>query len=238
MLLYLFIFFKTSGQFPILPIQKVGELLLTYIHFPKYQLASNFLRTFYIQAPVFIFGYYFGTFETGQYAIAYLCFGVACAIFVDSYSNFHLVQMGQLLDKKLDGWQTYYKKMLLRCLRLSISIGLLILLFGKWSILLVFGAEWAMAGTMFQSLSLLFLSYFMYAFNFHIFTQLQQQKQHLLFNTLRVGAVFLVLLIIYRKGIKANEILLIFGIIDLVITLGQTLQARKILHLTCSKSLA
>ncbi len=211
---FAWLFFKQTFSW-----SAIWSMLRKYRRFPQFQLASNFLYVFHLQLPLLMISWLFSDYELGQYAMSMALFGVASAVVVESYSNYHLVQFSKMVQHQERHWRDYFWKMLARALFLGLSIGMMIILFGPWAVKILLGAQWEMAGQLFQILSILFGSLLIYSFNFHVFTQLDYQWAQLVFNLIKVVLLLTIFWMYFQSGTwTILQIIIWVGLLDWIMS--------------------
>jgi O-antigen/teichoic acid export membrane protein len=128
------------------------ETAITYVRFPKFMMAANFLNIFDLQLPLLLVPFLFGTASAGNYFLAYRVLILPMALVGGAVSQVFMSEAARVsISDPALGALT--KKLANTLLLLYSPMYVAIALAGKSIFSALFGMEWATAGTYAQVLA-------------------------------------------------------------------------------------
>lgn len=120
-----------------------------YVNFPKYMIVGGFIDNFSASCPVYLLNYFFGKEITGYYSIAMQALSAPSALVAKSVGDVFRQKMGELFSHSQD-CRGFYDKNLFLLSKLSVVLGVGIVLFAPQAYAFVFGDIWAYSGILSQ----------------------------------------------------------------------------------------
>lgn len=187
---------------------RMKSVAVYYIEYPTYNLMSQALLIFSIQAPALLASAFYGGDIAGQLGLALMAVALPANLIGDTMSRAFYAEISAIGSSKRKLSLAITRSVILRLAILSVAPALIIYLFGEDLFSLVFGPEWRMAGSFSEYLSIyLFfqlaqkpVTYLLYVFN--------GQRALLYLNLQR--ALLVVVIFIVGKELELNATLTVF----------------------------
>lgn len=200
-------FFKLNDLSQII---KIGK---KYIDYPKFILLANLFNKFSVYLPTIFFSIFFSPFIAGFFALAQRTIRIPMTVVGKSVSD---VYFKKATDLYIEG-NNVLKEKTLKMIKVMFLLGLvptiILILFGKFLFIIVFGKDWGISGIYASILSIAILFQFVFsplARIFHIYN-----KQRLYQNWELLRFIFIFILLLVSVIFKSGLVTLIFYTISL-----------------------
>lgn len=177
-----------------------------YARFPLFATPSSILTALSVQAPILLFAAHFGARPTGAFVLAQRVGALPMALLGQAAASVYSGELASERRERPEHLPGLLRRWLIKLGPAALGLALMIALFGRFGVSIVFGPEWRETGIYLQLLSLMLAIQLIVAPLGQTLYILERQRLQLVWDISRVGSVVLVFFVGARLGASPGQL--------------------------------
>ena len=191
---------------------RISLVARKYIAFPLWRVPSQFALIFSMQAPILFVAALYSAEIVGQFSLATAVIAAPAGLIGINTARAFYAEASALGRNRTAEIRAMFLSVIKRLAIASLIPMVILFLFGEVIFSLVFGADWAIAGSFSQALSIYIFFQFIHMPVGRVFDLLAGQRQYLALNLQRVGLTLLAPILSASLDLPALQFVWIYAI--------------------------